>query len=61
MPRYDYRCPNGHIHEITAPMDDKTKYTCGNCGQPMMKEFSPVPGIVKGFKGGQINKKGDEK
>lgn len=46
MPTYEYRCPNGHHHDVTCAYDDPTKalYDSGQmaceCGGPFKRKFS---------------------
>lgn len=46
MPRYDYRCTQGHIFEVIHPMAEVgTSRPCPVCGQPANTAFISPPGV----------------
>lgn len=40
MALYDYKCLEGHILQISHPMDEAPEVFCGDCGAKMKKVFS---------------------
>ena len=33
MPLYDFRCPDGHVHEAIVPYTERHKHECPECGK----------------------------
>ena len=40
--RFEYRCPAGHIKEVTAPVGQPPELLCPACGQQMRRVPQPV-------------------
>ena len=50
MPRYDWRCPDGHVHEMVSSYERRDDpRTCPTCDQPTERQFplshSPPSGV----------------
>ncbi len=50
MPRFDYKCPNGHVREDYESLaQDHKVFVCLICREPMTRQF-PAPNFtIKGF------------
>lgn len=46
MPRYDYKCAQGHVTEHTFSMADvPAEAACGQCRRPARRVFAPPAAI----------------
>ena len=45
MPRYDYRCPGGHVTEALRPREEDT-CPCPQCGLPAESVVLSPPGVI---------------
>lgn len=49
MPLYEYKCPNGHLFEVTHGMTEPSPETCPTCGaSPLVRVLHPVAVHYKG-------------
>lgn len=48
MPTYQFRCPNGHTHEITKSIHEPTPEECPTCGDAMRVVLQPFAAHFKG-------------
>ena len=63
MPNYDFRCPAGHVHELTCRIADKPPLTkCQTCGEEAHHVFLVAPAmpttIVVDYPGSKKHKAG---
>jgi putative FmdB family regulatory protein len=48
---FDYRCAQGHVHELFVSSEDHGPQPCKTCGQAAERQLSAPPFILEGHSG----------